>query len=111
MSGSDMPIQPQQAIDPLGALRAAEARAAADKASSPDQAAKDFESVLLGKLLDEMKRTIPDSGLLSGGITKQVQDIFWMYLARDLADSGGLGLWKDISRAYGAAAPGTEPAR
>jgi len=79
----------------------AELGKAARKATSTDQAekvAKDFESVLLYKLMEEMRRTIPQSGLLSNGITKQVQGIFWYYLAQEVADGGGIGLWKDIYR-------------
>ncbi len=60
------------------------------------QAAKDFESVLIGKLLDQMKNTIGDWGFEKDGSAKQVQGIFWMYLANDIAANGGLGMWKDI---------------
>jgi len=60
------------------------------------QAAKDFESVLLNKLLDEMKNSIVDWGSEKDGASKQIQGIFWLYLARDIANNGGLGLWKDI---------------
>jgi Rod binding domain-containing protein len=60
------------------------------------QAAKDFESVLLNKLLDEMKNSIVDWGSEKDGTSKQIQGIFWLYLARDIANNGGLGLWKDI---------------
>lgn len=60
------------------------------------QIAKDFESLLLNNLLDEMKNTIGNWGLEKDGASMQVQGIFWLYLARDLANSGGLGLWKDI---------------
>ncbi len=60
------------------------------------QAAKDFESVLLGKLLDEMKNSIGDWGLEGSSASKQINGIFWLYLSRHLADNGGLGLWKDI---------------
>ena len=60
------------------------------------QIAKDFESVLLGKLLDEMKATIGNWGFEEDGASEQVQGIFWLYLARDIADKGGVGLWKDI---------------
>ena len=63
-----------------------------------EKAAKDFESVLLYRLLEEMKRTIPESGLLETGISKQVQDIFWFYLAQDMADKGGIGLGKELYR-------------
>jgi len=60
------------------------------------QAAKDFESVLIGKLLDQMKNTIGDWGFEKDGSAKQVQGIFWMYLANDISANGGLGMWKDI---------------
>ena len=62
------------------------------------QAARDFESVLLGKLLDEMKNSIGDWGLEESSASEQTQGIFWLYLSRHLADNGGLGLWKDIYR-------------
>ncbi len=60
------------------------------------QIAKDFESVLISKMLDEMKNTIGDWGFEKDGPSNQVQGIFWLYLARDIANNGGIGLWKDI---------------
>ncbi|MHC4171501.1 MAG: hypothetical protein ACYST5_00975 [Planctomycetota bacterium] len=60
------------------------------------QVAKDFESVLLSRLLNEMKNTIGDWGFDKDGASKQIQGIFWLYMARDIANNGGLGLWKDI---------------
>jgi len=60
------------------------------------QIAKDFESVLLHKLLEEMKNTIGDWGFDKDGASKQVQGIFWLHLARDIANKGGFGLWKDV---------------
>ena len=76
----------------------------AGKSVQPDaamQAAKDFESVLLTELLNQMKKTIPNSGLLETGISEQVGDLFWMYLARDLGSKGGLGLSQEIYRQMG----------
>lgn len=67
------------------------------------QIAKDFESLLLGKLLDAVKNTIGDWGFDEDGASEQVQGIFWMYLARDVANKGGLGLWKDIYKSLAAA--------
>ncbi len=61
-----------------------------------EQVAKDFESILLTKLLDEMKNSIVDWGLEKDATSKQIHGIFWLYLARDVANNGGLGLWKDI---------------
>jgi Rod binding domain-containing protein len=60
------------------------------------QVAKDFESVLLNKLLDEMKNSITDWGLEKDSASKQTEGIFWLYLGRNIANNGGLGLWKDI---------------
>lgn len=63
-----------------------------------EQISKDFESVLIGKLLDAMKGTIGEWGFDKDDVSKQVQGIFWLYLARDIANNGGFGLWKDIYR-------------
>lgn len=60
------------------------------------QIAKDFESLLINKLLDEMKNSIGDWGFESDGASRQIQGIFWLYLAQDISDNGGLGLWKEI---------------
>jgi Rod binding domain-containing protein len=60
------------------------------------QSAKDFESVFIYKLLEEMKDTIGDWGFEKDEASGQVQGIFWLYLARDIADNGGFGLWKDV---------------
>jgi Rod binding domain-containing protein len=60
------------------------------------QIAKDFESVLISKLLDEMKNTIGGWSFDEDETSKQVQGIFWLYLARDIANNGGFGMWKDI---------------
>jgi Rod binding domain-containing protein len=60
------------------------------------QIAKDFESVFVSKLLDEMKNSIGEWGFEKDGASEQVDGMFWMYLARDIADRGGFGLWKDI---------------
>ena len=62
------------------------------------RAARDFESVLLHRLMEEMRRTIPKSELLDTGISDQIQGLFWMYLAKHMADQGGIGLWKDIAQ-------------
>jgi len=60
------------------------------------EVARDFESVLLNKLLGAMKDTIGDWGFDRDGASEQIQGLFWLHLARDIADKGGLGLWKDI---------------
>ena len=71
-----------------------------DGAGDMEKAAKDFESVLLHQLMHEMSRTIPESGLTDSGASKQIQSIFWSFLAEEVGDNGGLGLWRDIQRYY-----------
>jgi Rod binding domain-containing protein len=61
------------------------------------QAAKDFESLLVHELLKEMKQTIPDSGSEDSG-NEQVQGMFWSFLSQEVANQGGLGLWKSLYR-------------
>jgi Rod binding domain-containing protein len=86
-----------------------------DRASGPslEKTAKDFEAVLLGRMLEEMKKTVGSGGLTEDAASEQVLDVAWSGLAQDLADKGGLGLWKDIvrqmDRAGGAAADATSP--
>jgi len=60
------------------------------------QISKDFESVLLTKLFDQVQESIGRWDLEEDGAAPQVQGLFWFYLARDVADKGGFGLWKDI---------------
>ena len=79
---------------PLGQLETSGLDSISDE--DKKQVAKDFESVLLNKLLDDMQQTIGDWGFEKDGPFKQVQGIFFLYLARDLANHGGIGLWKDI---------------
>lgn len=84
-------ILPSQDIESLGKTRLDQAEDQKKK-----QLAKDFESLLINTLLNEMKNTIGSWGFEKDGSLKQVQDIFWMYLARDISNNGGFGLWKDV---------------
>ena len=69
----------------------------ADKSSlQKEQFARDFESIFMEKLLDEMKNTIGDWGFEEDAGSKQIQGLFWLNLARDVSGKGGLGLWKEI---------------
>jgi len=62
------------------------------------QVAKDFESVFINKLLDEMKNTIGEWGFEQDGVSKQIQGMFSIYLSEHIANNGGFGLWRDIYR-------------
>jgi hypothetical protein len=65
-----------------------------------EKIAKDFESVMLTKLLDEMKNTVGNGLGEEEAGSEQVKGLFWLYLARDMSDKGGLGLWKDLNRFF-----------
>ena len=67
-------------------------------AAQAEKVAKDFESVLLARLLEEMDKTIPRSGLLEGGSTEQVRSMYWSLMAREMARQGGLGLWRQVHK-------------
>jgi Rod binding domain-containing protein len=61
-----------------------------------EQIAKDFESILISKLFDEVKNTVGQWGFDQDAASGQIQGMFWLYLARDIANKGGFGLWKDV---------------
>ena len=92
------PIQPLapglEAVAPAAPAAALTRSGAAPAAM--EKAAKDFESVFLNTLLQEMGKTVGQSGLLNGAMTEQVQGIVWFYLSQDVASRGGMGLWKEL---------------
>ncbi len=65
-----------------------------------EKLANDFEGVLINKMMDEMQKTIPDSGMLSSAATKQTQGMFWMFLSQSLSEQGGIGLAKQLTRDF-----------
>ncbi len=60
------------------------------------QVAKDFESILINQLLEQAGSTVGHWGFEQDGASQQIQGMFWLYLARDVANEGGFGLWKDL---------------
>ena len=82
------------ASDPIEGMDADAIRRASDEEKK--QLARDFESVLLTKLFDEVKNSIEDSGFDDDVAADQVHGMFWSYLAQDVANKGGFGLWQDL---------------
>ena len=111
MEGSELilttPVMPpnplEKAIGGLAGASDKEKLSAAKQTDSKklEQLSKDFESVLMTKLVDAMKDTVEqwdtDKEDAAGG---QVQGLFWYYLAQDMAEKGGIGLWKDLYRFF-----------
>lgn len=86
------------ASDPIEAMDADAIRRASDEEKK--QLAKDFESVLLSKLFEEVKNSIEDSGFDDDVAADQVHGMFWSYLAQDVANKGGFGLWQDLYQQF-----------
>jgi len=82
------------ASDPIEGMDAEAIRRASDEEKK--QLAKDFESVLLTKLFEEVKNSIEDTGFDDDVAADQVHGMFWSYLAQDVANKGGFGLWQDL---------------
>lgn len=64
------------------------------------QLAKDFESVFLTKVFEEVRKSIEDSGFDDDVGADQVHSMFWSYLAQDMANKGGFGLWQDLYQQF-----------
>ena len=112
---SIMPSDPTVALQGLGGLGALGPSAPGplkdDRPSRQvEQAVNDFESILLTRLLEEMRTTIDDGGLLGETADQQVQDLFWMCLAQDLSAKGGLGICRDLYRQLARTDPTAAPA-
>lgn len=58
--------------------------------------AKEFETILVGQLMNQMKETIGESDFLEDGSSKQIKDMFWSFLSDDIGKNGGFGLWENI---------------
>jgi Rod binding domain-containing protein len=104
-------MEPMQ-LPLTGQLPQAEAIGSSSRKANPAllesqkiQSAKDFESLFVGKLVDSMKETVGNSGLLDDEGSEQMQSMFWMHLSGAISQQGGLGMWKDIHRSIYGTAP------
>lgn len=85
--------------DTLAATPPPPALSEAAPASDHDKlarAAQDFESLLLTRLLNEMKETVGTWSGEKDSATRQIHGLFWMQMAQTLADQGGLGLGRQM---------------
>ncbi len=82
------------ASGPIEAMDLEAIRNASDEEKK--QLAKDFEAVFLTRVFDEVKKSVQDSGFDEDVAADQVHGMFWSYLAQDVANKGGFGLWQDL---------------
>ena len=56
-------------------------------------AAQDFEAIFIKQMLDSMRQTVPQTGMLDGGIGQQIyQDMLYQQYADKMAKTANLGL-------------------
>lgn len=67
-------------------------------AAEIEKAAKQFESVLVTRMIEAMRSTIEESGLLESPGGQQMQDLFWHQLGEQVGQSGSIGVWKQLAR-------------
>ncbi|MEC7641486.1 MAG: rod-binding protein [Nitrospinota bacterium] len=67
---------------------------------SPDDelmsVAKDFESILINKMLESMRKTVPKSGLLDSFSTEMFESMLDQEIAKEMAKGKGIGLAKMV---------------
>lgn len=64
------------------------------------EAARDFEGVLVNTLMNEMQKTVGESGLFENSQTKQIQGMFWQFMSDEVANKGGIGLADQLYREF-----------
>ena len=80
----------------VGARKGGEA---IDRSSKLYQACVDFEAIFLKQMLTAMRKTVPQDGLLDGGIGRDVfEDMLYDEYAASMARNAGFGLADTVYR-------------
>lgn len=79
-------------------LQRLRATAAERPDAAVDPVARQFESIFVRLMLQEMRKTVPDGGLLDNQTTQLYQDMLDGQLATTLSGQGGIGLASVIAR-------------
>ena len=86
----------------------------ADKEKKPRESCEGFESIFIQKMWEQMRATIPESGLLKGREEKFWQSMYDQELAKTMAGAGGIGLadmmYEQLSRSLRSASKNTADA-
>jgi Rod binding domain-containing protein len=83
---------PQAEFKPPAALRTADRKKA-------EAAAKEFEGMIIGQLLEPMWAGVKTDGAFGGGTGEMVfRSLMIQEMGKDIANSGGIGLADDIMR-------------
>jgi murein DD-endopeptidase MepM/ murein hydrolase activator NlpD len=76
---------------------------APDKASSPEEVGKQAEAMFARLLMKEVRKAMPEDGLLGGKAAAMWQDLFDEAVADQIAEGGHLGLADQITEMLGGA--------
>jgi Rod binding domain-containing protein len=111
MSGLSFPIPPAGGPNATDALRDAQLKRLAgkdpdakigeshkEKLAAAKRTAKEFESLLVTRMISAMRESVPDSGLTEDAASGQMKDMFWHFMGEEIGSSGGLGVWKQVLR-------------
>jgi Rod binding domain-containing protein len=102
-SFGDYPVLRTASLTP--AERLADRRSAG-KPEPLEETAKQFEGILLQQVFKQMKEATESLEVHEeeegeeAGFGEQVQSMFWMFLGEQIAQEGGVGLWKDMVRQW-----------
>ncbi len=73
-----------------------------DSEKDIEKVSRDFESIFLNKLLSEMRKTVPKSGLLDSFATDMFQSMMDEEMSKEMAKNKGMGMgemvYKDLSK-------------
>ena len=68
------------------------------KLATAEHTAKEFESLLVTRMISTMRQSIPDAGLTEDAASGQMKDMFWHFMGQEIGSSGGMGVWKQVLR-------------
>jgi flagellar protein FlgJ len=75
------------------ALNASQVRQTVDKSSELYKACRDFEAIFIKQMLDAMRKTVDENGLLDGGLGRDYfNDMLYDEYAKKMADTDQFGL-------------------
>ena len=89
-------IEDKPAIEKLNAPKGGGAHSGKG-IKTAEEAAQDFEGLLLKQMLSEMWQTIPKEGVLEGGRAEEMYyDMFHESVADSIAKNGGIGIKDEL---------------
>ena len=64
------------------------------------EAAKQFEATLVNTLVNEMEKTIDQSGFVDDSQSKQIRGMYWQFMSDEISNKGGFGIAKQLYKEF-----------